>query len=134
MNSQATLRTICSAVAVAMIRSTVAVAMIRSTVELAVIRSMVARGNDTLSGGAGDDTLNGGPGADIFVVMKGEKADTLKLWSDTMAASDFSRTEGDVIVLKGFSDADQTDRNTVVDTSGANALVNVAEGDTSSYC
>ena len=85
-------------------------------------------GNDTLSGGAGDDTLNGGPGADIFVVMKGEKAGAEAI-GDTIAASGFSRTEGDVIVLKGFSDADQTDRNTVVDTSGANALVKV-KGDT----
>ncbi len=79
-------------------------------------------GNDTLSGGAGADTLNGGTGADTFVVMKG---DGVGEKADRIAAGGFSRTEGDVIVLKGFTDADQTDRDTVVDTSGADAVVKV---------
>ena len=76
-------------------------------------------GNDTLSGGGGGDELTGGAGADIFVVMKGEGADTIKLRDkgtvDTSDdTTDFLRTEGDVIVLKGFTDADQTDRGTIV--------------------
>ena len=79
-------------------------------------------GNDTLVGGAGADTLQGGTGADIFVVGNGEGPDTIKSTGET---PDFSRTEGDVIVLKGFSDADQTDRGTVVNTSGDDALVQV---------
>ena len=81
------------------------------------------KGNDRLVGGDGNDDLYGGDGADIFVVGNNDGKDTIKA---TESTPDFSRTAGDVIVLKGFSDADQTDRETRVDISHAtNAVVKV---------
>ena len=82
-------------------------------------------GNDTLSGGPGDDMLDGGTGADTFVVMKGEVAGG-EATGDVIVTGGFSRTEGDVIVLKGFTAADQGARTTEVDTSTADAVVKVA--------
>ena len=79
-------------------------------------------GNDRLNGGPGGDTLIGGDGADTFIVAKGEygrEGDVL--------SSGFKVADGDVIVLKGFTTAEQTHRDTIVDTTGDNALVKVMD-------
>ena len=44
-----------------------------------------------------------------------------------MLSSGFKVADGDVIVLKGFTTAEQTHRDTVVDTTGDNALVKVMD-------
>ena len=71
-------------------------------------------GADTLVGGAGNDTivpgmgadttLTGGEGADRFVIAKGEGNKTI---------TDFSVTQGDKLVLVGFSMEERTARETV---------------------
>jgi Ca2+-binding RTX toxin-like protein len=53
-------------------------------------------GNDTLIGGDGNDTMNGGEGADFFVFSQfdGGFVNTIE---------DYSRAEGDWIMVEGFS-------------------------------
>ena len=61
------------------------------------------KGNDKLNGGKGNDELNGGPGADEFIVVKGEGDDEIAKAGD----DSFSHDDGDRLVLKGFTAADQ---------------------------
>ncbi len=66
-------------------------------------------GNDTIVPGKGDDaTLTGGDGADRFVIAKGDGNNTI---------TDFDATEGDKLVLVGFSAEERNARTTTFESS-----------------
>ena len=78
-------------------------------------------GDDLIYGGAGDDSLTGGSGADIFIFSEGHGNDTIE---------DFSKTDGDMIYLRGFDQTItwaqlQSKITTVTDPNDANTVIGV---------
>lgn len=61
-------------------------------------------GNDTLNGGPGNDHLSGGAGADRFIFAAGEAGKSTVV--------DYSRTEGDSVLIRGADAGDLSFRRT----------------------